>query len=64
MQRLKNERTVVMATQLPSRPLSHELISPETDSEEAVKKNPKFIVIQLLYQTDAQQKMACKTRAI
>jgi hypothetical protein len=36
MQPLKNERAVVMATQLPSRPLSHQLISPETDSE-AVK---------------------------
>jgi hypothetical protein len=40
MQRLKNERAVVMTAQLPSRPLLHQLISRETDSEEAVK-NPK-----------------------
>jgi hypothetical protein len=64
MQRLKNERTVLMAKQLPSRPLSHQLISPETDSEEAVKKILKVIVIQLLYQTAVQQKMAYKTRAL
>jgi hypothetical protein len=50
--RLKKERTVVMATQLPSRLLSHQLISPETDSGEAVKIFLKVIVIQLLYQTD------------
>jgi len=64
MQRLKNERTVVMATKLPSRPLSHQLISPETDKGEALKKFLKVIVIQLLYQTDAQQKIAYKTRAL
>lgn len=58
MQHLKNERTIVMATQLLQDPTSHQLFYPETDSDELVKRFLKVIIIQLLYRNAAQQKMA------